>query len=328
MGRHDKKHLFFNDIVVGNNIRQDFTFSKTIGKGSFSTVKKATFNKTGEEVAVKIIDKGKLNVSESSLKTEVKILQTVDHESVVKLYRVYEDSDKIYLVMEMLTGGELFDRIVNEYPSGYSERTASTLIGKIISAIQYLHSKQIVHRDLKPENLLFASPKSNRNVKITDFGLSKIAKGSVMLKTACGTPNYVAPEVLLNEGYDEAVDMWSIGVIMYILLCGFPPFYSENTPHLFDLIIGGRYDFPEEYWGSVSDSAKDLITRLLEVNPADRYTPDQALEHPWIKGTTAVASVNESVVLEMRKWNAMRKFRVAVETIVAGNRFLQLLMKQ
>jgi calcium/calmodulin-dependent protein kinase I len=208
-----------------------------------------------------------LEVNSDSLKTEVHILKSVNNPNIVELLDVYEDDENVYLVMELLTGGELFDRIVNKYPNGYSEKTASILIKKIVSSIQYLHKLGVVHRDLKPENLLYASEDNDSDIKITDFGLAKIANGEVMLKTACGTPNYVAPEVLLNHGYDSSVDMWSIGVILYILLCGFPPFYSENTPELFDQIINGVYDFPSPYWDNISNSAKSLIQGLLQVDP-------------------------------------------------------------
>jgi serine/threonine protein kinase len=152
--------------------------------------------------------------------------------------------------------------------------------------------------------------------------LAKIANGEFLLKTACGTPNYVAPEVLLNEGYDASVDMWSIGVILYILLCGFPPFYSENTPELFEQIINGSYDFPSPYWDKVSLSARDLITKLLQVDPKKRFTPDQCLSHPWIKNLTTNKEIRTEVISELKKFNARRKFKITVEAVLAAQKLL------
>eukprot|EP01027_Heterolobosea_sp_BB2_P016967 GEZU01024076.1.p1 GENE.GEZU01024076.1~~GEZU01024076.1.p1 ORF type:complete len:331 (+),score=90.96 GEZU01024076.1:85-1077(+) len=316
-----RKHAMFF-LNAGSNIRDHYEFGKVLGSGTFSTVRLAVHKQTGRQVAIKVIDKFNIEVNEASLKTEVTILKSVSHPNIVNLYDVYENETKVYLVMELLTGGELFDRIVNVYPNGYSEKTASQLVTKIIKAIQYLNSKGIVHRDLKPENLLYEDERDDSDIKITDFGLAKIAKGEMLLKTACGTPNYVAPEVLLNEGYDSAVDMWSVGVILYILLCGFPPFYSESTPELFDQIISGRYDFPEEYWGKISPSAKDLINKLLQVDPSKRYTPEQALNHPWIKDAQNEAEMPQ-VIEELKKFNARRKFKVTVEAVMAATRLMR-----
>lgn len=151
--------------------------------------------------------------------------------------------------------------------------------------------------------------------------MAKIANGELLLKTACGTPNYVAPEVLLNNGYGPAVDMWSIGVILYILLCGFPPFYSENTPDLFDQIIHGKYDFPSPYWDRVSSQAKDLIKNLLQVDPQIRFTPDDCLNHPWITGHTEKEKLPK-IIDQLKKFNAKRKFKITVEAVIAAQRFL------
>ncbi len=232
------------------------------------------------------------------------------------------------IVTSRLTGGELFDRIVNVHPMGYSEKTASKLIKKLVQSIQYLHKKGIVHRDLKPENLIYANFSDDSEVKITDFGLAKIATGHSYLTTACGTPNYVAPEVLTNEGYDEAVDMWSIGVILYILLCGFPPFYSDNTQELFDQIISGKYDFPSPYWDHISKEAKDLIVKLLETNAEKRYTPEQVLQHPWIKLQATPESNIPTVITQMKKYNESRKkFNATLDVILAAQKFLKLRKK-
>jgi len=193
----------------------------------------------------------------------------------------------IFSSLFRVTGGELFDKIVEQ--GSYTERDAAILVSKMVSAIEYLHSLGIVHRDLKPENLLLKDENSLTEVKIADFGLSKIVGTSSMARmmTACGTPSYVAPEVLLTIGYDKEVDLWSIGVITYILLCGFPPFYNETLHKLFEEIMQAQYDFPEEYWAHISDEAKDFVSKLLVANPMKRMTASQALKHPWLANIVA-----------------------------------------
>ena len=160
----------------------------------------------------------------------------------------------------------------------------------------YIHSKGIVHRDLKPENLLYAAPSPNENLKLADFGLAHILKENEILETACGTPGYVAPEVLNGDGYQTPVDMWSLGVVLYILLCGFPPFYDDSTRILFEIIKQGRYDFPPEYWDDVSESAKDLIRKLLVVDPAQRLTAAQVKEHPWVNVSGSIIQFLSALV--------------------------------
>jgi len=240
--------------------------------------------KTKEEVAIKIIDRKNVGKDyEKNLRMEMEILKKVHHPNIIELQEMVEAGDKLYFVMELVTGGELFDRIVEK--GSYSEEDARILVRKIVSAIEYLHDKNIAHRDLKPENLLVKSKEDDTEVKIADFGLSKIIDKDKMMQTACGTPGYVAPEVLNAEGYDKEVDMWSIGVITYILLCGFPPFYSESVPEVFEQIMKAEYDYPEEYWEDISEEAKDFIDNLLVVDVAHRMTAKQSFEHPWLKGT-------------------------------------------
>jgi calcium/calmodulin-dependent protein kinase I len=307
----------FADEATSGAIRDQYELGKELGSGTFSTVRVAKHKATGRDVAVKIIDKANVDTSKEALRTEVQILMRVEHPNIVKLFEIYESPRKVYLVMELLQGGELFDRIVNVYPNGYSERDASIIIYKLVSAIDYLHTRGIVHRDLKPENLLYVSDSPAADIKITDFGLAKIMRDDDMLKTACGTPSYVAPEVLLNQGYGEAVDLWSIGVVMYVILCGYPPFFSESTPELFDQICEGSFQFQSPYWDNVSTSAKDLISRLLQVDPTKRFTTKQVLNHPWIKGITATAASMPAVFGELNKYNARRRFKLGVETVMA-----------
>jgi len=224
------------------------------------------------------------------------------------------------MVLELLSGGELFDRIVAK--GSFSEHEAAVCMKEVIGAIKYLHSIGVVHRDLKPENLIYASKAEDAAIKVTDFGLAKHRKESEEMNTACGTPGYVAPEVLKNLKYGPAVDMWSLGVILYILLCGFPPFYHESTAELYKQIKKGQYDFPDPYWTNISKEAKDLVRRLLTVDPKTRFTPDQCLEHEWIGSGKASKTALESNLPErLRLLQSRRHLRKAVNTILVLNRF-------
>jgi len=264
-----------------------YDVGEEIGCGAFSVVRVATHRESGEKFAIKIIRKKDIGADLGRLQTEIEILKQVQHPNIIFLKDLYETPDIVAIVMELVTGGELFDKIVEQ--GSYTERDAAQLVSKMVSAIDYLHQRGIVHRDLKPENLLLKSPDNLVEVKIADFGLSKIVgtDNIARMLTACGTPSYVAPEVLLTTGYDKEVDLWSIGVITYILLCGFPPFYDECLNNLFEEIMAARYEFPEEYWGHISDEAKDFVSKLLVANPMKRMTATQALKHPWLANIVA-----------------------------------------
>jgi len=267
-----------------SSLTKKYEIKTELGRGAFSIVKLGVNKKSKERVAIKIIDRNDVGTDyEKNIKMEMEILKKVNHPNIISLHEMVEDGNKLYFIMELVTGGELFDRIVEK--GSYTEEDAKTLIRKIVSAIEYLHSKNIAHRDLKPENLLVKDLENDTEVKIADFGLSKIIDENKMMQTACGTPGYVAPEVLNAEGYDKEVDMWSIGVIAYILLCGFPPFYSESVPEVFEQIMKAEYDYPEEYWDEISREAKDFIDNLLVVDVARRLTATQALRHDWLKKT-------------------------------------------
>ncbi|XP_067915653.1 calcium/calmodulin-dependent protein kinase type 1D isoform X2 [Heterodontus francisci] len=278
--------------------------------GAFSEVVMAKEKTTGKMFAIKCIPKKALKGKESSIENEIAVLRRIKHENIVALEDIYESPNHLYLVMQLVSGGELFDRIVEK--GFYTEKDASTLIRQVLDAVQYLHKMCIVHRDLKPENLLYFSPDEESKIMISDFGLSKMEGTGDVMSTACGTPGYVAPEVLAQKPYSKAVDCWSIGVISYILLCGYPPFYDENDSRLFEQILKAEYEFDCPYWDDISESAKDFIKRLMEKDPNKRYTCEQALRHPWIAGDTALnKNIHESVSRQIRKNFAKSKWRQA-----------------
>lgn len=312
---------------MGNqqSIHKDYLIKEKLGSGSFATVKKGIRKSDKEKFAIKEIKKG--NLSDEELRVvemEVTIMKSIDHPNCVKLYKMYDTPKKVYMVLELLTGGELFDRIVAK--GNFSEKEAAGVIHSVTTALKYLHSLPVVHRDLKPENLLYASPDDDAAIKITDFGLAK-SKNASKMSTACGTPGYVAPEVLKNLPYGPAVDMWSVGVVLYILLCGFPPFYHEETKKLYRMIKKGEFGFPAPYWTDISKEAKDLVQRLLTVQPDKRATPDDVLNHPWISSASDKA-FGDDFGKRLKLLQAKKKLRNAVHTVLAMNRFKRALIRR
>jgi len=306
------------EIARKLTIRDLYDIKRELGAGTFATVKLGVLRTTGKPYAIKIIEKATLQQNREALLTEISILKKVNHKNVINMKEIFETRKKLYLIMDVLDGGELFDRIVES--GSFSEKDASNLSKNILGAIEYLHGLFIVHRDLKPENLLYTDRTPNAEIKIADFGLSKFAYEGERLHTACGTPGYVAPEVLMLEGYGNKVDLWSVGVISYILLCGFPPFYADDDEEMFELIKGGDYDLPSPYWDNISDSAKELVTGLLEKNPKKRFSAKQALEHPWIKGDGASSEANTNLIETLKEFNAKRKFQIGVGKLITINR--------
>jgi len=267
-----------------------YDIGNILGKGAFSIVYQATQKSTGQEFAVKIIRKESLGLDQRAqmrIDREVEILTKVNHPNIVRLYDLIESETRLYLIMELVTGGELFDKIVAK--GYYSEKDACLVIKNVVSAIKYLHEQRIAHRDLKPENLLLKG-KDDTHVMISDFGLSRVLGDSSMAYTACGTPYYVAPEVVSGKGYGKEVDLWSIGVIAYFLLAGFPPFMGDTLPEIVEQILNADYDFPEPYWDNVSESAKDFISKLLVTDKSQRMTSELALDHPWIKNISSASN--------------------------------------
>ncbi|XP_026315522.1 calcium/calmodulin-dependent protein kinase type 1 [Hyposmocoma kahamanoa] len=312
-GRKSKKES--RDSEKQPSIEDKYVVKDLLGTGAFSEVRLIERKEDGQLFACKIIDKKALKGKEDSLENEIRVLKRFSenakdegggdkkmfsHPNIVQLLETYEDKSKVYLVMELVTGGELFDRIVEK--GSYTERDASNLIRQVLEAVDYMHTQGVVHRDLKPENLLYYSADEDSKIMISDFGLSKIEDSGIMA-TACGTPGYVAPEVLAQKPYGKAVDVWSIGVISYILLCGYPPFYDENDANLFAQILKGDFEFDSPYWDDISDSAKDFIRHLMCVDVDKRYTCKQALAHPWISGNAASSKNIHGTVSEQLKKN-------------------------
>jgi len=276
--------------ILSKGIHKSYEIGKSIGKGSFAVVKEGLHKESGNRVAIKIVDKKDAVFDAESLEQEIATMKKVNHPNCVSLHEVFDEPNKTYLVLDLITGGTVMDRIIAI--DHFSEKDAAAVTADVLNAIHYLHNIGITHRDLKPENLLYASndPKSPdyNTIKVADFGLAKFVSESSMMKTTCGTPGYVAPEVLdpylpFTNGYGPEVDLWSMGVVLYIMCCGFPPFYDDSTAVLFKQIRKGEYTFPSPYWDEVSDGAKDLISKMLVVDPSKRYSASQCLDHPWIK---------------------------------------------
>ncbi|XP_039264714.1 serine/threonine-protein kinase H1-like [Styela clava] len=262
-----------------------------IGKGSFSRVVRVEHKGTKQPYAIKMIEV-KAREGRAAADSELRVLRRVRHPYIVQLIEVFEAPDKIYMVMELATGGELFDRIIRH--GSFTEKDATKALQMVLEGLRYLHSLGITHRDLKPENLLYYHPGNDSKLLITDFGLASSRKsgGDVTMKTTCGTPEYIAPEVLQRESYTNMVDCWSVGVITYILLSGTMPFDDENKTRLYTMILQGDYNFNGEPWPHVSETAKGFVRSFLTVNPRERMSCSAALEHPWITNFTSLSNRN------------------------------------
>jgi len=277
-------------------------------------------SKVPECVALKVIDKSKVE-DMNDIEREIEIMELIQHKNVIRLFEVFQEPKTVTLVMELVLGGELFDRIVEK--GNYSEKDAAGCIFQVCEALSVLHKNGIVHRDLKPENILYADKKGDNMdvIKIADFGLARslAAKGE-MMKTACGTPGYVAPEILANKGYDKtAVDMWSVGVILYILLCGFPPFYEEDLPALFDSILKARYDFPSPWWDEISPAAKDLVKALLCLDIDKRLSADQVMANAWVLKDAKTDALGDTQKA-LKSYMAKQRLRKVAMGVIAKNK--------
>ncbi|XP_059167163.1 serine/threonine-protein kinase DCLK3-like isoform X2 [Physella acuta] len=280
-------------------ITQRYDLGRKLGDGNFAIVRLSRNKETGQEVAIKVIDKSKLKGKDQMVENEIDIMKDCSQPNIVRLYEEFETIERIYLVMELVKGGDLFDAITQSVKFG--EMESAMMVRDVCNALFYLHSRSIVHRDLKPENLLVHRNKDGTiTLKLADFGLAMEVKE--LIYTVCGTPTYVAPEILTEIGYSLEVDMWAVGVITYILLCGFPPFRSpdRNQSELFEFIKAGEYQFLSPYWDNTSRSAKDLISRLLIVDRRKRYTSVDVLCHRWVvcNGQTDIIA-NRAATIEV-----------------------------
>uniref|UniRef100_A0A672HQS7 calcium/calmodulin-dependent protein kinase n=1 Tax=Salarias fasciatus TaxID=181472 RepID=A0A672HQS7_SALFA len=292
------------------------------GGGAFSVVRRCVKKSSGQEYAAKIINTKKLSARDhQKLEREARICRLLKHPNIVRLHDSISEEGFHYLVFDLVTGGELFEDIVaREY---YSEADASHCISQILESVNHIHQHDIVHRDLKPENLLLASKMKGAAVKLADFGLAIEVQGDQQAWFGfAGTPGYLSPEVLRKDPYGKPVDIWACGVILYILLVGYPPFWDEDQHKLYQQIKAGAYDFPSPEWDTVTPEAKNLINQMLTINPAKRITAEQALKHPWVCHRSTVASMmhRQETVECLRKFNARRKLKGAILTTMLVSR--------
>ncbi|XP_017797245.1 PREDICTED: calcium/calmodulin-dependent protein kinase type II alpha chain isoform X8 [Habropoda laboriosa] len=300
----------------------NYDLKEELGKGAFSVVRRCVQKSTGIEFAAKIINTKKLTSRDfQKLEREARICRKLQHPNIVRLHDSIQEENYHYLVFDLVTGGELFEDIVaREF---YSEADASHCIQQILESVHHCHHNGVVHRDLKPENLLLASKAKGAVVKLADFGLAIEVQGEIQAWFGfAGTPGYLSPEVLKKEPYGKPVDIWACGVILYILLVGYPPFWDEDQHRLYALIKAGSYDYPSPEWDTVTPEAKNLINQMLTVNPSKRITASEALKHPWICQRERVASVvhRQETVDCLKKFNARRKLKGAILTTMLATR--------
>ncbi|KAK5101431.1 Calmodulin-dependent protein kinase cmk2 [Lithohypha guttulata] len=302
--------------------KSQYRFGRTLGAGTYGIVREADCN--GDKVAVKIILKKNVKGNEQMVYDELKMLQHLSHPHIVKFVDWFESRDKYYIVTELATGGELFDRICDQ--GKFTEKDASQTIKQVLQAVDYLHQRNVVHRDLKPENLLYRTKDPDSQLVLADFGIAKMldSPGEV-LTTMAGSFGYAAPEVMLKQGHGKAVDMWSLGVITYTLLCGYSPFRSENLSDLVEECKSGRIIFHERYWKDVSKDAKEFIMSLLQPDPKKRVTSVDALKHRWLEGETAS---DHDLLPEIRSYMAKAKLKRGIELVKLANRIDQLKLQE
>ncbi|XP_029363318.1 calcium/calmodulin-dependent protein kinase type II delta 2 chain isoform X10 [Echeneis naucrates] len=309
-------------LTICTRFTDEYQLFEELGKGAFSVVRRCVKISSGQEYAAKIINTKKLSARDhQKLEREARICRLLKHPNIVRLHDSISEEGFHYLVFDLVTGGELFEDIVaREY---YSEADASHCIQQILESVHHCHVNGIVHRDLKPENLLLASKLKGAAVKLADFGLAIEVQGDQQAWFGfAGTPGYLSPEVLRKDPYGKPVDMWACGVILYILLVGYPPFWDEDQHRLYQQIKAGAYDFPSPEWDTVTPEAKDLINKMLTINPSKRITAAEALKHPWICQRSTVASMmhRQETVECLKKFNARRKLKGAILTTLLVTR--------
>ncbi|XP_047330295.1 calcium-dependent protein kinase 17-like [Impatiens glandulifera] len=302
------------------DIRNTYNIGKELGRGQFGVTHLCTNKQSGEKFACKTIAKRKLANKEDveDVRREVQIMHHLAGQAnVVELKGAYEDKHSVHLVMELCAGGELFDRIISK--GHYTERAAASLLRTIVQIVHTCHTMGVIHRDLKPENFLLLNHDETSPLKATDFGLSVFYKQGDVFKDIVGSAYYIAPEVL-KRNYGPEVDIWSIGVMLYILLCGVPPFWAESENGIFNAILRGTIDFSCDPWPSLSPGAKDIVKKMLNTDPKQRLTAFQVLNHPWIKedGEAPETPLDNAVLDRIKQFRAMNKFKKVALKVIAG----------
>ncbi|GMJ15519.1 calcium-dependent protein kinase 17 [Hibiscus trionum] len=302
------------------DIKATYSIGKELGRGQFGVTYLCTHKATGEQFACKTIAKRKLvnNEDMEDVRREVQIMHHLTGQpNIVELKGAYEDKQSVHLVLELCRGGELFDRIISK--GHYTERAAAALLRTIVQIIHTFHSMGVIHRDLKPENFLLLSKEENSPLKATDFGLSVFFKPGEVFKDIVGSAYYIAPEVLRRR-YGPEADIWSIGVMLYILLSGVPPFWAESENGIFKAILRGRVDFSSKPWPSISAQAKDLVKKMLNSEPSKRLTAIEVLSHPWIKedGEAPDTLLDNAVLSRLKQFKAMNQFKKVALKVIAG----------
>jgi len=302
--------------------KSKYRMGRTLGAGTYGIVKEAD-GPTGK-VAVKIILKKNVKGNDQMVYDELEMLQTMSHPHIVKFVDWFESKDKYYIITQLATGGELFDRICDK--GRFTEKDASQTIRQVLEAVNYLHSKDVVHRDLKPENLLYLTRDDHSDLVLADFGIAKhLDSPDGVLKTMAGSFGYAAPEVMMKRGHSKPVDMWSLGVITYTLLCGYSPFRSESLAELIEETKNGRVVFHDRYWKDVSQEAKTFILTLLKPDPRERATSQKALQDPWIAGRGAT---DHNLLPEIKAYMARARLKRGVELVKLANRIESLKMQE
>ncbi|KAF0714900.1 hypothetical protein As57867_003632, partial [Aphanomyces stellatus] len=301
-------------ILAGLNVK--FRLLEAVGEDHSSVVRKAVEYGTGATVAIKCIVKANLDALHwEALGREIDFLRQLKHPHIISLDSVYGDVDRFYLVTEYMAGGELFDRIVEQ--SYYGESDARAIVRLILDAVKYCHDHNIVHRNIKPENFFLLSATDNTTVKLGGFGCAALAPDDLSLTAPYGTPSYVAPEIIRHKAYGKPVDIWSLGVVTFILLCGYQPFFGDTNIELFTRIRAGRFDCPDD----LSADAQDFLAKMLAVNPAERYTVDQLANHIWLTGENGATAPLPHTLEKLKQFNIRRKFKGAACAVIASNIF-------
>ncbi|GAV72920.1 Pkinase domain-containing protein/EF_hand_5 domain-containing protein, partial [Cephalotus follicularis] len=312
------------ETVLGKpfeDVKQYYTIGKELGRGQFGVTYLCTERSTGRQYACKSISMRKLVTKndKEDIKREIQIMQHLSGQpNIVEFKGAYEDKQSVHLVMELCAGGELFDRIIAK--GHYSERAAASICRAIVNVVHICHFMGVMHRDLKPENFLLSSKDENALLKATDFGLSVFIEEGKVYRDMVGSAYYVAPEVLKRK-YGKEIDIWSAGVILYILLSGVPPFWAETEKGIFDAILKGDIDFESQPWPSISNSAKDLVRKMLTQDPKKRLTSAQVLEHSWLRegGEASDKPINNAVLTRMKQFRAMNKLKKLALKVIAQN---------